>query len=50
MVPVSNSGRLDLSVNATTKLFKDQDELDNFTKILLPEELDILYEALIINR
>jgi hypothetical protein len=42
IVPVSINNRLEVSVSANTRAFCDQSELDHFTKVLLPTELELL--------
>ncbi|CAL8149345.1 unnamed protein product [Orchesella dallaii] len=41
-VPVSHSGILDISINASSALVKDQESLDRLTQIHFPQELNAL--------
>ncbi len=45
IVPVSINNRLEVSVSANTRAFCDQSELDHFTKVLLPTELELLWNT-----
>jgi len=46
VIPVSHSGKIDLSINASTEVIKDQEELDRFTQVYFSEEIRKLHACL----
>jgi hypothetical protein len=45
VMPVSNGGKIDVSIVARDDFFKTKEELDYFTKILMKNALDDLETA-----
>jgi len=47
VIPLSNGGRLDISVSGRMDSFRSYEEIEYFTKVLMNESLDELFQALV---
>jgi len=44
-IPVTNGGRLDISIGGRVDSFENKEELDYFTKVMMKDSLDELFTA-----